>query len=130
MKNDLVTLRVGHTFFFAPLNRWLHNGATITISRDQYPRYSRWCNEVVSGSIAAPEPAQQTPVRRSFVERIVEKVGTLDMAGKKEKAGKAVKAPDSSKDGKFPCPECGVVFTALRGMELHLQRTHLPAEPE
>ena len=123
IREDLITLQATSTFWFANLDgvdpqgaRHVSPGQHIVIPRDRCPFYGNAANEIVKGTLKPPvEPA------KTFVQMMVEKSAVLTSKAKDVISGPSV-------EGKFPCPVCGTVFTAQRGLDLHFRRTHEAAE--
>lgn len=110
MSLDL-TLQAGSTFWFEypanPPARWIFEGQSFAIQAQDFPLYEAVAKEVVTGNLS-PRPIP-------FAERIVTKVKEV------------LQAPPAAKPGvpsKFPCPHCGVVFKAQKGLDVHIHNAH------
>jgi hypothetical protein len=106
-----ITLQAGSTFWFDyPLNppaRWISIGQPFEIESKDFPLYEAVGKELLNGKLPeAPKP---------FAERVAKIAQNLsDVLSGKPKA-----SPD-----KHPCPHCGTVFTAAKGLEIHLRNAH------
>lgn len=104
-----LTLQAGTTFWFdypgdQPA-RHIFPGQPFTIEDKDFALFEVVGTEIVEGKLPAPKP--------KLVERVAAKVAAVLGGSKAEKASE-----------KIACPECGQVFKAARGLEIHIANAH------
>lgn len=108
-----LTLQAGSTFWFDypadPPARFVPEGSPFTIDDQDFAQFAAVGIEIVEGKLPAPKP--------SIVTAVVTKVAQALGVAKPEKTAE-----------KFICEHCNQVFTAARGLEIHLYNAHKDAE--